>query len=90
MSVDYLQQIDEHLIASLQQTCAEMREVRLFVVVTPCANTPKQNVHSAAQYVVFEGNRTDGEPLKQMFHESACANSLHNAPTFFERFFRKQ
>ena len=88
--VEYLQQIDEHLIGLLQQSIAETGEGRLFVVATPCVNRLEQDTHPPAQYVLYEGPKTDGDLSSRAFQDQASPHPIQNSTTFFERFFGKQ
>ena len=90
MFVDYLEQVDEHLIGPLQQFCGDTGEVRLFVVTTPSVNTSEVDAQACARYVLFEGSKMTGEPSAQAFSDQAISTSpLQNATNLFERFFGK-
>jgi 2,3-bisphosphoglycerate-independent phosphoglycerate mutase len=89
--VEYLEQIDEHLIGPLQQSCVGIGESRLFVIATPCANKLEEDAPLPARYVLYDGQDTDGEPSTLAFHDQeVSAHPLQNAATFFERFFGKK
>ncbi len=86
--VEHLQHIDEHLIGTLQQSCAGTGDVRLFVVATPYDSQPEEVGHSPVQYVLYEGQKAKNEPSMVAFHEQeASALPLHNAIAFIERLF---
>jgi len=88
--VEYLEQIDEHLMGPLQQSCVESGEGRLFVVATSYANRLEEDTHSSARYMLYEGQKADSQLSKMTFHDQAVfAHPLQNAATFFERFFGK-
>ena len=88
--VERLEQIDEHLIGPLRQSCGESGDVRLFVVATPPVNKSEKEAHPPAWYVLYEGAKTGGEPSTLTFHDQeVSAHPLHNAANFFERLFGK-
>ncbi len=89
--VETLEQIDEHLLAPLQQSHVETGEGRLFVVATPCGIQPDEDAHPVARYVLSEGQKSDGAPSTRAFQDQEVSTSpLQNAATFFERFFGKK
>jgi 2,3-bisphosphoglycerate-independent phosphoglycerate mutase len=89
--VEHLQHIDEHLIGPLRQTCAGTGDARLFVVVTPGFSDPKEGAHPPVPYVLYEGQKADEQTSTVAFNEhEASHRPLHNATTFFDRFFGKK
>jgi 2,3-bisphosphoglycerate-independent phosphoglycerate mutase len=89
--VEHLQHIDEHLIGPLWQYCAGTGDARLFVVVTPGVSDPKEGAHPPVPYVLYEGQKADEQTSTVAFNEhEASHRPLHNATTFFDRFFGKK
>jgi 2,3-bisphosphoglycerate-independent phosphoglycerate mutase len=90
MFVQYLEQVDEHLMGPLQQLCMKSGEIRLFVVATSCANKAEEDVNAYARYMLYEGQKADSQLSSMAFHDQeVLAHPLQNATTFFERFFGK-
>lgn len=91
MFVESLQQIDEHLIGPLRKLCAGTGDVRLFVVATSNGSTSPEGTHPPSPYVLYEGQKAEEQPSTMAFTEQeASRRPLHNATTFFERFFEKK
>jgi 2,3-bisphosphoglycerate-independent phosphoglycerate mutase len=91
MYVKILEQIDKHLLGPLQQAYVETGEGRLFVVATPCAVQADKDSLPFARYVLSDGQKSAGAPSTRAFHDQEVSTSpLHNAATFFERFFGKK
>ncbi len=89
--VEFLEQIDLHLIGPLQQTCAEIGNVRLFVVATAAGNKTGIDSPLSSRYVLFEGGKTNQDASPLAFHDPSVLNlPLKNATSFFTRFFGKK
>jgi 2,3-bisphosphoglycerate-independent phosphoglycerate mutase len=89
--VERLQHIDEYLIGPLRQSRAGIGDARLFVFATPSVSIPKEGAHPSVPYVLYEGQKTAEQPSTAAFNEQEASHRpLHNATTFFERFFGKK
>ena len=86
--VEHLQHLDEHLIGTLRKACVGAGDVRLLVVMTPCASQSGEVAPSPVQYVLYEGRKEQGESSMAALHDQEpSALPLHNATAFFERLF---
>jgi len=86
--VEYLQNIDEHLIGNLRQSSASSGSCRMFVACTPSVTKNDGEEPAIAPYLIYEGQEAIKGNPSVVFDEQAVAGlPIRNATKLLERFF---
>ena len=89
--VEFLQNIDEHLIGVLRQSSDSGGLFRIVVVCTPSATKNEGAVTAMAPYSIYEGQEAmKGDPSVTFDERAVAGLPLRNATKLLDRFFVKR